>query len=409
MASQLGTDFDKLSIAAAVSNIGDGVFGAAFPLLVASITRDPFLVAGATLASRLPWLLFALISGALVDRMDRKRVMVITNVFRTVGIVLLAIGIASDQTYLWVIYLIAFGLGLSETFFDTSAEALTPRTVTEKQLGAANGRLQGLEWAGNAFVGPPFGAFLFAIAASLPFFFDAVTFAFAALMIGLIPGTFRSERLEKTSVRSDIADGLRWLWNQKVVRTLAIMAGVTNMFTMGIVAIFVLYAQDILGVSDTGYGLLLSSLGVGGLAGAVLAPKVVDAIGSGNTIRTTLIVQILATGAFAFISSPWTAGVLMTLYGFLITAWNVVAVTLRQGLTPDAKRGRVAGASRLLAWGSQPLGALFGGAAAATFGLRSPFVISAVAFVIATVLIWRVVSNQSIEEARNAPQAQASA
>lgn len=339
--------------------------------------------------------------------MDRKRVMVVTNVLRTGGIVLMAIGIASDQKYLWVIYLLAFGLGLSETFFDTSAEAMTPRTVTDQQLGAANGRLQGLEWAGNAFVGPPLGAFLFATAASIPFFFDGATFAFAALMIALIPGTFRSERFEKTSVRSDIADGLRWLWNQKVVRTLAIMAGVTNMFTTGIVAIFVLYAQDILGVSETGYGLLLSSLGVGGLIGAVLAPKVVDALGSGNTIRVTLVVHTVVTAAFAFISSPWTAGFIMAIYGFLITAWNVVAVTLRQGLTPDSKRGRVAGASRLLAWGSQPLGALFGGAAASAFGLKSPFLISAAAFVIATALIWQIVSNQSIEEARNSPQIQA--
>ncbi|MDH3190433.1 MAG: MFS transporter, partial [Acidimicrobiia bacterium] len=110
------------------------------------------------------------------------------------------------------------------------------------------------------------------------------------------------------------------------------------------------------------------------------------------------------TGAFAFISSPWTAGVLMLFFGFLITAWNVVAVTLRQSLTPDDKRGRVAGASRLLAWGSQPLGALFGGATAAAFGLRSPFLISAAAFVVATALIWRIVSNESIEAARNAPR-----
>ncbi len=126
MASKLGPSFDKLSIAAGVSNIGDGVAGAAFPLLVASLTRDPLLVAGATLASRLPWLLFALISGALVDRMDRKRVMVTTNILRTLGIVLLATAIATDRVEIWLVYVIAFGLGLSETFFDTSGEALTP-------------------------------------------------------------------------------------------------------------------------------------------------------------------------------------------------------------------------------------------------------------------------------------------
>jgi predicted MFS family arabinose efflux permease len=407
MASKLGKDFDKLSLAAGISNIGDGVFGAAFPLLVASITRDPVLVAGATLASRLPWLLFALISGALVDRMDRKRVMVITNVLRTVGVGLLSISVAADQVNLTFIYFIAFGLGLSETFFDTSAEALTPRTVRESQLAAANGRLQGLEWAGSAFVGPPLGAYMFAAIAAAPFFFDAASFALAALFIALIPGTFRSERIEVTSIRADIADGLRWLWNQTVVRTLAIMAGITNLFGTGIVAIFVLYAQDILGVSETGYGILLASLGVGGLAGAVLIPRVVATIGSGSTIRASLIAQIFVLLAFTLISNALVAGLLMALYGFTITAWNVVAVTLRQSLTPDEKRGRVAGASRLLAWGSQPLGALLGGIAAAAFGLRSPFWIASVAFAIATLSVWNIISNQSIEEARNAPRTEA--
>ena len=405
MASKLGKDFDKLSLAAGISNIGDGVFGAAFPLLVASITRDPVLVAGATLASRLPWLLFALISGALVDRMDRKRVMVVTNVLRTVGVGLLSISVATDQVNLPFIYLIAFGLGLSETFFDTSAEAMTPRTVSEPQLSAANGRLQGLEWAGNAFVGPPLGAFMFAAVAAAPFFFDAATFAVSALFIALIPGAFRSGRTEITSVRADVTDGLRWLWNQRVVRTLAIMAGITNLFSMGIVAIFVLFAQDILGVSEAGYGILLASLGVGGLAGAVLTPRVVAALGSGNTIRASLIVQIFVTLAFAFTTNALVAGFLMAFYGFTITAWNVVAVTLRQSLTPDEKRGRVAGASRLLAWGSQPLGALLGGVTAAAFGLRSPFWIASVAFTIATVVVWDIISNRSIDEARSAPRA----
>ena len=100
MATKLGARFDKLSVAAGVSNIGDGVFGAAFPLLVASITRDPLLVAAATLIGRLPWLLFALLSGALVDRMDRKRVMVVTNVLRMAGIGVMAWVVATDRVEL---------------------------------------------------------------------------------------------------------------------------------------------------------------------------------------------------------------------------------------------------------------------------------------------------------------------
>jgi MFS family permease len=400
VATKLGARFDRLSIAAGVSNIGDGVSGAAFPLLVASLTRDPLLVAAATLIGRLPWLLFALISGALVDRMDRKRVMVITNVLRALGIGLMAWGVATDRVELFAIYVVAFGLGVAETFFDTSAEALVPRLVDIDDLPPANGRLQALEWVGGAFAGPPLGALLFAVFAALPFFVDAASFAIAAFFILLIPGSYRSERVIDTSVREDIAGGLKWLWNQRVVRTLALMAGVTNLFTFGIIAVFVLYAQDILGVSDVGYGVLLATLGVGGLLGAFVGPRLVLSLGSGNTIRLTLVAQIVLTALFGFTSNVYVVGALLLFYGLLITAWNIVAVSLRQGLTPDEIRGRVAGASRLLAWGAQPLGALLGGLVASAFGLRAPFFVASVAFVIATALVWSIISNETIEDAR---------
>lgn len=400
MTTKLGGRFDKLSVAAGVSNIGDGVTGAAFPLLVASLTRDPLLVAGATLVGRLPWLLFALISGALVDRMDRKRVMVITNVLRAIGVGLLAWGVAADRIELLAVYLVAFGLGVAETFFDTSAEALVPRLVDGDQLPPANGRLQALEWVGGAFVGPPLGAFLFAVFAALPFFVDAVSFAVAAVFIVLIPGTYRSERVVDTSIGEDISEGLKWLWNQRVVRTLALMAGVTNLFSFGIIAVFVLYSQDILGVSDVGYGVLIATLGVGGLVGAIIGPRLVLSLGPGNTLRLSLVSQIFATSFFGSTSNVYVAGALLLAYGFLITSWNIVAVSLRQGLTPDEIRGRVAGASRLLAWGAQPLGALLGGLVASAFGLRAPFFVAAVAFTVATILVWSIISNDSIEDAK---------
>jgi len=405
MASRLGSRFDKLSLAAGISNIGDGVMGAAFPLLVASLTRDPLLVAGATLVGRLPWFLFALISGALVDRMDRRRVMIFTDSIRALGVGLLAWGVGTGDVGIGTVYVVAFGLGVAETFFDTSAEAFTPRLVQPEQLAAANGRLQGLEWVGGSFVGPPIGAALFAVTASLPFLIDAGSFAVAALFVALIPGVFRSDRSTDTTIRSDIAVGLRWLWGQRVVRTLALMAGTTNMFIFGIISIFVLFAQDILGVPDASYGILLAALGVGGLLGALLAPRMVARIGSGNTLRVVVSVQAFAVAVLGTTSNAWLAGVLMAIFGFLTTSWNVVAVSLRQGLTPDAMRGRVAGASRLLAWGTQPIGALAGGAVAAAFGLRAPFFVAAGGFVVLLAMTWRVISNESIESARRGESA----
>ncbi|HJQ78082.1 MAG TPA: MFS transporter [Acidimicrobiia bacterium] len=400
MATRLGANFDKLSLASGVSNIGDGVMQAAFPLLVAALTRDPLLVSGATLAGRMPWFLFALVSGALVDRLDRRKVMVLTDSMRAVGVGLFAWGVATGEVGLIAVYAIAFALGVAETFFDTSAEAFTPKLVDSEQLSAANGRLQGLEWVGGSFVGPPIGAGLFVAAGALPFALNSMALAVAAVLVASIPGVYRIGRTDRTTIRSDIGEGLRWLWGQRVLRTLAMMAGTTNFFSFAIVGIFVLYAQDILEVTDAFYGVLLASLGVGGLLGAVTAPRLVARIGSGNTLRISVAMEVIATGTFVLTSSPWIAGVLMAVFGFLITAWNTVSISLRQGLTPDHMRGRVAGASRLLAFGTQPLGALAGGAIASLLGLRAPFAVAAAVFAVMLVVTWKITSNRSIEETR---------
>lgn len=402
MASKLGSDFGKLTWAAGISNIGDGVMGAAFPLLVASLTRDPVLVAGAAVAGRLPWFLFALISGALADRMDRKRVLIITDLMRAVGVGLLALGVWTGEVGLVAVYLVAFGLGIAETFFDTSAEAFIPRLVADEHLPSANGRLQAVEWVGGAFAGPPLGALLFATAASLPFLVDAVSFALAALMIALIPGPHRSTRTVQGTLWADIKAGLGWLWRQRLLRALVLMAGVINLVTLGITSIFVLYAQDILGVVDIGYGILLSAIGVGGLIGALVSPWIVRTIGPGNTLRYVVTSSAVLTGIFPFLGDLWAAGVIMLLFGLTANGWNVVSVSLRQKLTPDELRARVAGAARLLAFGTQPAGALLGGALGATLGLRSPFWAAAAVFTVMLVVTWQITSNQTIRAAETA-------
>ena len=188
--TELGRSFNKLWGAVIVSNLGDGIMGVAFPLLVASITRDPVLVAGATVVGRIPWLLFALPAGALVDRMDRRRVMVAVDWGRAVLIGALGIMLLVGDVSLAVIYVVAFLLGSAETMFDTASEAFLPLLVGSDQLDSANGRLQASEWAANSFVGPAAGAGLYAVAVSLPFLFDAVSFAAAALLVTTIGGKF---------------------------------------------------------------------------------------------------------------------------------------------------------------------------------------------------------------------------
>ncbi len=393
----LGLRFAKLWGAVTVSNLGDGVMGVAFPLLVASITRDPVLVAGATVAGRIPWLLFALPAGAYVDRLDRRRVMVAVDWGRALIVGLLGFMLLIGEVSLAVVYVIAFVLGSAETLFDTASEAFLPSIVSDDQLDAANGKLQATEWAGNMFIGPPLGAAMFAAAAAVPFVFDAASFAVAALLVSSISGTIvRDTASRPQNLSSEISEGVRWLWRHTVLRTLAIMAGVTNLVGMGIIAIFVLFAQDILDLGDIGYGLILATLGLGGLVGALIAPVVTRRLGQGRTLLASqlgLAVGALVMGATSNVAI---AAVVVAVYGLLIALWNVVAVSLRQRLTPDDLRGRVASVARLLAWGTQPIGALLGGVIAGAVGLRGPFFVAAVVWLLLFVMAVPIISNTRI-------------
>jgi MFS family permease len=351
--------------------------GAAFPLLVASLTRDPFSVAAATVANRLPWFLFALLSGALVDRMDRKRVMVITDIVRFGLVGVLGAFVLTEDITLPVIYVIGFLLGTAETFFDTSTEALLPTIVDPGQLESANGRIQATEWVANAFVGPPLGAFLFGLAASVPFFVNAGSYFLAAVAITLIAGTYRSDRKVTTGLAADIGEGLRWLWGHTVLRTLAIMAGITNMVAFGIISIFVLFIQDVVGLGDVGFGIMLSVMGVGGLFGALFAARIAARIGRARSLLLSVLMLGVCTAIQVTFPNPVVVAIGMGFIGSALTLWNVVAVSLRQALTPDELRGRVASVARLLAWGTQPIGAVVGGLMATWLGLRAPFYIAA--------------------------------
>ncbi len=232
----------------------------------------------------------------------------------------------------------------------------------------------------------------------MPFFVDSVSFALAAVYVALIPGTFKSKRENQGTLREDIKEGLGWLWRHRILRSIVLMAGVINLIAFGIFAIFVLYALEILEVTDVGYGLLLSVVGIGGLVGAFVSPRIVELVGPGNTLRLVIGLSGFLSIFFVFIRSVWVAGALMVLFGFVITGWNVVSVSLRQSLTPDDLRARVAGSARLLAWGTQPLGALLGGLLG-SINLRAPFLFASVVWLGMLVVTWRITANESIEGA----------
>lgn len=297
-----------------------------------------------------------------------------------------------------VVYLIAFLLGSAETLFDTASEALVPNIVPADRLDSANGRLQASEWVGNTFAGPPLGAVLFAAAAAIPFVFNAVSFAIAALLVSMIAGKYvREAPSQPQKLRTEIGEGIRWLWRHTVLRTLAIMAGITNLVGTGIVAIFVLFAQDILDLGDVGYGMILATIGLGGLVGALIAPVVTRRLGQGRTLLASQVGLGIGAVVMGSTSNVAVAAVVAGFYGLLIALWNVVAISLRQRLTPDDLRGRVASVARLLAWGTQPIGALLGGVVADALGLRGPFFVAGAVWMALFLIAAPIISNRRID------------
>jgi MFS family permease len=399
----LGPEYWKLWAASTISNLGDGVTLVAGPLLAATLTRDPVLVAGVAFAQRVPWLLFPLISGALVDRLDRRRVMGYVNAARTALIGALGVAVLLGWASLPLMYAIFFLMGTLETLFDNASQAIIPAVVPRDRLERANSRLYAAETVSNQLAGPPLGGFLFGVAVALPFLLDAGTFAAAAALILALQGQFRPVRPEgapPTTLVAEIWEGLRWLWNHRVIRTLAIMLGVFNMTFAATDAIFVLFAQDVLGLGSFGYGVLVTSGAVGGLVGSLMADRIIARLGSGRALQASVLVSTVVLTAVALSESAFVVWAVFLLVGITIVVWNVITVSFRQAVIPQNIFGRVNSVYRLLGWGGISVGALLGGFLARSFGLTAPFWFAASVLAIMFVLTLPLVNNRTVAEAR---------
>ena len=401
--SRLGANYARLWTAATVSNLGDGVTLAAMPLLAASLTRSPTQVAVVTFATTLPWLLFALIGGAMADRLDRRRTMSVVDGFRMVVMVVLVAAVLAGEESIALLAIVSFVLGTAETLFDTAAQAIMPGVVAGEQLEVANGRLYAAEIVTNQFMGPPLGALLFGAAAAAPFAVDAASFGLAAGLILLLRGTFRPIRSEavRPTIRADIAEGLRWLNRHRLLRSLAITLGIMNFLDAATIAIFVLYVLEVLGLPNAGYGLLLTAGALGALLGSVVAARLSRRVGPGRILVGSVLfmgIGLLVPGLWA---NVWAVGASSALIGLCGVTWNVVTVSLRQTIVPDQLLGRVNSAYRLVGSGTIAAGALLGGVLADAFGLRAPFLIAGTIYIAMVPLLTRLVSTQKIEAANS--------
>jgi MFS family permease len=321
MKQKLGLNYGKLWTASVISNFGDGVGVVAYPWLASAVTRDPLHIALVAVATRIPWLIFSLPAGVITDRVDRRKLVGFMDIIRFmitmgVGFAVLAsqsgLGtpdeIASgtaplppnDGFLLFVIYAAALLLGIAEVLRDNSAQTLLPSIVSKDNLERANGRMWGAEMVMNSFIGPPIAGFLLAAAFALPFFVDAGTFAVAAALVFTISGQFRpkeeggsNENLER-SFKRELKEGVHWLWSHPLFKPMAIALGVVNALFQMAFATAVLFAQEILELDATKFGLLLTAGAAGGVLGSLTAARVTAKFGKGASLFSAILVPAVA-------------------------------------------------------------------------------------------------------------------
>jgi MFS family permease len=399
--AKLSRGFRALWLSTAASNLGDGLVLAAAPLLAATLTRDPVLVAGMTVAQFLPWVLFTLPAGALVDRWDRRGVIVVGNALRAVGFALLALSLFTPDRHLGLLYAAVFVAGLAETLVDNAALTVPPRLLARAELEQANGRLFATQSVINTFVGPPLGAAVFAISAALSFWTTAGAFAVAAgaafLLPRLRPDT--TDRSPGQSLVRDLEAGWQYFWGHELLRRVALVSASINLFGTATGSVLVLLATGPLGVSAKWYGVFIAVPAAGAILGSLSAGRILHRVGGGPVTWSAALVPAAAYLVLGITDSPVVAAAALFLSGIATACNQIVVSTLRQASVPDQLLGRVTAGYRLLVLGAVPVGAIIGGVCADQLGLRSPYLISAAGLTVAVMLLAPGVTSQALREA----------
>ncbi|WP_371409013.1 MFS transporter [Micromonospora zamorensis] len=373
-------NFKALWAGAAITNLADGVVKLALPLVAVSMTDSPALVAGATLANTLPWLLFSLPAGALADRVDRRRLIMIMVAARALVLALLTGAILATGLPLAGLYAGALLLGTAEVFADTTRMSVVPMVVPRTRMESAFATLTATETVANEFVGPPLGGLLAAAGLAVALGAGGVGYAGALLALAVMTGRYRSNRhpgsaTSASGLNNDIWEGVRYVWRERVLRTLLLVAGAASGCWAAWIAVIVVHAvaPGPLGLTSSEYGLLIGTLGVGGVVGASAAPALTRRLGRRVVLAASMACFAALLAAPAISSSARLIAATTFLGGAGSGAWNVTYSSLRALVVPEEMMGRYSGVSRLASWGAMPLGALVAGLTAELVSVRAVF------------------------------------
>jgi MFS family permease len=394
---KLGLAFNRLFSASAISNLADGLLAVAAPLLAISLTKNPVLISMLSALVMLPWLLFAIPIGLIVDRVDKRLLITFTNSLRFVIAGLLALAISTDFVTIYWLFVAAFLIGISEVASDTASQSLIPVILEKKHFERANSRLNIAETVIQNFIGGPLSGFLYATAVVLPFVLNSAGFLIAAIFVFLIPAHLITESrdetkepAEKKSFIGDIKFGLKYLWNDSDLRGLVTITTSLGFFYSLSMSTMILFITEVLGLPAKFFGVLMAGAGSGAIIGALLAPRISKKFGRGKVLAVAIFISSITVFFQGISPNVWVFGVIGFISSFAITNWNILLMSCYQVLIPSELYGRIHGARRTFVWGVMPIGAFLGGVIAQS-GLRVPLLVGGIATTLISLSAFRFI------------------
>jgi MFS family permease len=365
--SRFGAEFWMFLLGQTVSNVGSSFTIFVLPLLVFKLTGSAFNLALVASAEYIPYLLFGLIIGAWVDRVDRRRLMILTDIAQALVISSIPLLGALGLLSVWWIYAVGFVSSTLWIFFNTAEFAAVPSLVPEEDLPAANGYLQA-SYATATVVGPLLAGLLVAVAPiHLVLVVDALSFLVSALAVGLIKVSFNdadsAERQRSERLQRDVVEGLRYVLGHPILRNTCLMMALVSCVGFTVYAQLVFYAKERLGASDTQVGLLYAAGSVGMIAFALVASPLRRRLSFSKVMLGTLMLQGVLTVLLASTRAYWVGVLLWAVMWGLVVLLDINSNSLWQMIVPNRLLGRVQSVVNVLSWSTIPLGTFIGGVA----------------------------------------------
>jgi len=384
--------FGRLFGAAVASNLADGIGRTAVPLIALTLSDDPVAISIITALAFVPWLLFGIPAGVIVDRIDRRLAMATANGIRVLVAMGLTLAIATHSLAMPMLYVAVIAFGIGETLADNATNALIPAAVGSGSLDRANGRIQGAQIGIDHFVAMPIGGMLFGIAIAVPVVTAAGGYILAGLLALALPaavGHGRRAPVGEPRAKVTAMEGVRYLLAHRYLRTMAIVTSVLGgLFQFGQATMLLAFVH-LWGVVPAAFGFVAAGIGTGAVIGALSAPLAVARWGRGRVMLGGAILGTVGLGGAGLSHSLPVAMIAYSVGALGISAWNVPWGSLRQELIPDRLLGRVIGVMRTISWGLYPIATVLGGWVGRV-SLRAPFVIGAAGALIITLIAARL-------------------